>query len=272
MREQGLAVTWNNPDIQLYRNGVPVSSNQLEIDTDYQIVATIYNNSTEAPAVGMPVEFSYLDFGIGTTKIGIGATTVNLPVKGSPNHPVKAAIDWRTPHEAGHYCLQVNLDWDDDANPKNNLGQENTNVGTFSSPAVFEFSVRNDDTIIKRIQLIADCYTIPEKRDCKERKRKESTKEKYRKLKSLKNVIPSSEEDADWMYALNKHNPENFLIPSDWDVNIEPSHLSLNANHEQMVKVTITPPEGFKGEKSFNINGFYGKELIGGVTLIAKSK
>ena len=54
-REQGLAVTWNNPDIQLYENGVAVSSSSLKPNADYVIDATIYNNSTEAPAVGLPV-------------------------------------------------------------------------------------------------------------------------------------------------------------------------------------------------------------------------
>src|SRR5262245_7504474 len=54
LMEQGLAVTWDNPDIQLFENGVPVSSNTLKPNTKYEIDATIYNNSLDAPAVGMP--------------------------------------------------------------------------------------------------------------------------------------------------------------------------------------------------------------------------
>ena len=65
LREQGLAVTWNNPDIQLYLNGSPVSSSSLIKNTEYEIRATIWNNSTEAPAVGLGVDFFFHDFGIG---------------------------------------------------------------------------------------------------------------------------------------------------------------------------------------------------------------
>jgi len=47
LREQGLAVTWNNPDIQLFEGGVPVSSSALKPNTEYEVQATIYNNSTQ---------------------------------------------------------------------------------------------------------------------------------------------------------------------------------------------------------------------------------
>jgi hypothetical protein len=273
LKEQGLAVTWNNPDIQLFKDGVPVSSSTLEVDTEYQIVATVYNNSTEAPAAGLPVRFSYLDFGIGTTSVGIGDTQINLPVKGAPGHPAKATMTWRTPQAEGHYCLQVLLDWHDDANPKNNLGQENTNVGKFSSPAVFEFSVHNEDTIRKRIQLIPDCYQLPPLPFCKDVKEKSprTEKERYKSLKALKTFIPPLEEDADWIAARNKHNVENFQIPDDWSVDIEPNVLDLAPGQTQAVKATITPPDQFEGQKTININGLYGNELIGGVTLTATS-
>src|SRR6516162_6100669 len=58
----GLAVTWDNPDIQLYSNGTPVSSSLLLPGTTYEVVAQIWNNSTDAPVVGMPVAFSFLEF------------------------------------------------------------------------------------------------------------------------------------------------------------------------------------------------------------------
>jgi hypothetical protein len=106
LREQGLAVTWNNPDIQLYKDGAPVSSSQLEVGTEYEVVATIYNNSTAAPAVGMPVEFSFLGFGIGTVSNAIGTTIVNLPVKGAPGHPAQAKVMWRTPDQEGQKTVR----------------------------------------------------------------------------------------------------------------------------------------------------------------------
>ena len=84
LREQGLAVTWNNPDIQLFRDGAPVSSSTLDADTEYEIRATIWNNSTEAPAVGLGVDFFLGDFGIGPGSNAIGSDVVTLPVKGAP--------------------------------------------------------------------------------------------------------------------------------------------------------------------------------------------
>src|SRR2546430_3041302 len=65
LMSQGLAVTWDNPDIALYLNGVLVPSSQLASDTEYEIVARIWNNSTDAPVPMLPVAFSYLSFEIG---------------------------------------------------------------------------------------------------------------------------------------------------------------------------------------------------------------
>jgi hypothetical protein len=78
----GLAVTWDNPDIQLYLNGTPVSSNQLLAGTTYEVVAQIWNNSTDAPVVGMRVAFSFLEFGVGTTSVPIGSTQIDLRREG----------------------------------------------------------------------------------------------------------------------------------------------------------------------------------------------
>lgn len=60
---QGLAVTWDNPDIHLERNGVVVNSSSLSPATEYDIVARIWNGSNIAPAIDFPVTFSYLEFG-----------------------------------------------------------------------------------------------------------------------------------------------------------------------------------------------------------------
>lgn len=273
LMEQGLSVTWNNPDIQLFKEGVPVSSSQLEADTQYEVVATIYNNSTDAPAVGMPVDFSFRSFGIGMENVFIGTTIVNLPVKGAPGHPTQAKMIWHTPKQEGHYCLQVNLKWTDDANPKNNLGQENTNVGHFSSPAIFEFPVRNEDTIRKLIRMVADVYTIPQLIDCREKPKKSDSDREFPKQKRLDVFIPLLEEEADWTFARVKHGVDAFrIIPQGWEVNIEPEEMLLAPDQEQIVTVTITAPEGFAGEKSFNINAMYGSALIGGVTLVVTTE
>src|SRR5919109_274282 len=130
----GLAVTWDNPDIELRRGGIAVPSSSTDPDTDYEIVARIWNGSTNAPIARMPIEFSYLDFGMGAISRKIGTTKVDLGVKGGPGCPAFAVMPWHTPATPGHYCIQVQFAWIDDANPLNNLGQENLVIGYAHSP------------------------------------------------------------------------------------------------------------------------------------------
>jgi hypothetical protein len=268
LMEQGLAVTWDNPDIQLFDNGVPVSSGSLEADRDYEIVATVYNNSTEAPAVGLPVEFSFQSFGVGAALTPVGTTTIDLPVKGAPQHPAPAKILWHTPAAPGHYCIKVRLVWADDANPKNNLGQENTNVVTASSPAVFTFPVRNDDTIRKIIHMTVDSYSIPVRLKCREVPKKRNSDRRYPQYRRQNIFIPPSEEEADWTLARVRHDIQTFPIPVGWSVDIAPVEFTLPPGGVQEVTVTITPPDDFRGERSFNINAMHGIGLLGGVTLM----
>ncbi len=267
LMEQGLAVTWDNPDIQLYENGVPVSSSALKPNTKYEIVATIWNNSLDAPAVGMPVEFAVQSFGVGAVLAPVGTQVVNLPVKGAPGHPAHATQTWITP-AAGHHCIKVRLVWTDDANPKNNIGQENTNVVAATSPAVFSFPVRNDDTIRKTIHMTADAYQIPAKRPCDKKPDKEDSDKRHPEHRRRGTFIPPSESDADWTDARVRHDPDAFRIPPGWSVLIDPMDFALAAGATQPVTVTITPPNDFRGEQPVNINALYGGDLIGGVTLI----
>ena len=106
LRSLGLAVTWNNPDIVLLLNGVVVSEGDLLPNTEYEIRATIWNNSFDAPVVGLTVDFSFMSFGAATATTPIGTTAVNLGVKGGANHPAFASMKWTTP-STGHFCLLV---------------------------------------------------------------------------------------------------------------------------------------------------------------------
>lgn len=244
----GMAVTWDNPDIQLYENNVPVSSHALKPGTRYQIRARISNASTEAPVVGMPVKFSFLDFGAGNISIPIGQTLVNVGVLGGVNNPAYTETEWVTPMEAGHYCLQVKLIWADDINPENNLGQENTNVVYPESPAQFNFKVHNEGTHTHRYQIEVDTYEIPDLIDCEEKKNSKSYQTKLKQ----------------------RHSRENYPIPQDWSVEIFDNDFSLNAGESKQVNGQITPPEDFKGKKAFNFNVFTvdkGKKFVGGVTI-----
>ena len=269
LMSQGLAVTWDNPDIQLFdvaAGFVPVSSHDLKVDTEYEIRATIYNGSTDAPAIGLPVEFSYLSFGIATTSAFIDATRVDLQVKGAPGHPATAAVRWRTPPVAGHYCIQVKLIWADDENPANNLGQENTDVGAAHSPAAFEFPVGNPTRAREHLHLVPDAYSLPEPLDCDEveRDRRKERRHGYGRAGNGR-----THDQEEWCRELRRrHERERWSVQPGWDVRIEPDKLDLAPGTEQTVTVTIEPPAGFAGSEAINVNALDDLDrLVGGVTL-----
>jgi len=97
LMSKGLAVTWQNPDIRLERGGVPVDSSDLKPNTTYDVIARIWNNAIDAVVVNMPVDFSFLSFGIGTTKTFIAATAVDVAAKGMAGCPAFARVQWTTP-------------------------------------------------------------------------------------------------------------------------------------------------------------------------------
>lgn len=50
----GFPVTWDNPDIRIERAGVAVDPHNLQPDTEYEVVAQVWNGSSTAPAIGLP--------------------------------------------------------------------------------------------------------------------------------------------------------------------------------------------------------------------------
>ncbi len=265
LMKQGLAVTWDNPDIHVEQGGVPVPQHQLEPATEYQVVARIWNGSVDAPAVGLPVNFSYLDFGIGGKNRPIGTTTVTLPVKAAPGCPAFAVMDWITPSKPGHYCLQVRLLWADDANPDNNLGQSNTDVKALNSPrAVFAFPVRNPADREQEFVLRGDGYEIPALPPCSSGQNIEGPR-----LTAGEIAVKRREAEAAHGYASQR-------LPTGWRVSVSPSQLSLQPEESANVEVEIISPDGFTGQKAININAFAGSgpaaTLAGGVTLYVIGK
>jgi hypothetical protein len=241
----GLAVTWDNPDIELRLNGIPVPSSQLKPGTTYDVVARIWNASPFAPVVQMPVSFSYLDFGIGTVRVPIASTKIDLGVIGGPNDPAFATVPWKTPDTPGHYCLLVELDPFDDMNFFNNLGQENVQVGAPHSPAVFQFPLRNDTKRRHVYRLEADAYIIPDRDPCDDRERTDEMRRAQ----------------------LARHQRGAHPIPAGWQVKIVPDSATLAPNQSIPIEVTVTPPSGFKGTQPINVNAFHDEGLAGGVTL-----
>jgi hypothetical protein len=242
----GLAVTWDNPDIRLERNGVAVPSSQLDPNREYDVVARIWNASTDAPVVALPVRFSYLSFGIGTVSHPIGLTSVDLGVKGGPQHPAFASMKWRTPATGGHYCIVVELEPADDVSVENNVGQENTVVGEAQSPAEFTFMLRNNWRETQTFRFEVDTYAIPPLDPCRD---------------------GDGEEPERRRESLERHDRSRHAVPPDWSVSVDPVEPRLEPHAETLVRVRITPPAAFSGRCPFNVNAFDLRGFVGGVTL-----
>jgi hypothetical protein len=256
LMSQGLAVTWDNPDIQLYDGATPVSSHALIPGKAYTIRARIWNGSVDAPAVNVLVRFSYLSFGAGTVKQHIGQKLVDVPVKGAAGLPALAEHLWTTPSTPGHYCIQVELVWPDDANPNNNLGQENVDVKPLNSPrATFTFTLRNDSAFRRRLLLQADAYRVPPRDPCAEHQPAGGD--------------PARRQERD-PYA--RHRPGANPLPAGWQIAYRPgSAVELGPGEEQLITVDVTAPDGFVGRQAINVNALDGATLVGGVTFYAHS-
>ncbi len=125
-------VTWDNPDVKIFRNGAEQYTYNLTADTEYDIEVTVHNASRDKPANGTSVQIEWIEFGAGSqTRHAISTEIVNVPVW--PGTAV-AKTRWRTPAVPGHYCIEVDLAHPDDGNPSNNRGWNNTQVHAANSP------------------------------------------------------------------------------------------------------------------------------------------
>ncbi|MEO8264388.1 MAG: hypothetical protein ABI706_02640 [Ilumatobacteraceae bacterium] len=260
----GFAVTWDNPDIELRRGGVPVPSSGIAPDTDYEIVARIWNGSTSAPVVGMAVGMSYIDFGMGVISVPIGVTKVDLGVKGGPGCPAFASMPWRSPATPGHYCLQVAFDWFDDANPLNNLGQENLQVGQASSPAEFEFTLGNQSDDRHVFAFEVDTYELPAPPPCPPPGRGTPSTTRQRPRARAPRTTHPEVSDA----ILARHDRADHPVPEGWSVHFNPERPALAPGDSTTVKLSIEPPTGFVGSLRFNVRAVDGDDFVaGGITL-----
>lgn len=263
----GLAVTWDNPDIELRQGGVAVASSAILPDTDYEIVARIWNGSTDAPVVNLPVYFSYLEFGIGTTahQIDKGTPTyVDLGVKGGTNCPAFATKAWRTPPGPGHYCLQVFLNWLDDANPLNNLGQENLTIGATHSAAQFTFMLRNDGNEQREFRFEADAYRPPEPPPCSEVRRPTQHDMRARAvLPAAYRLVPELDSQV-----RARHDRRAYQLGAGWHVAFDPAEPVLGPGEQRTIRVAVTAPKGFVGKQPVNVRALHGDISTGGVTLV----
>ena len=258
---RGLAVTWDNPDISLLDGAAPASPHALLPAHDYVIQARIWNGSPEAVAVNMRVRFAVLAFGIGTVRTELGEVLVDLPVKGAAALPVIASMPWKTPPTPGHYCVQVQLLWDDDANSGNNLGQTNLDVKQLNSPnAKFTFTLRNDSAEARALELRTDAYRIPPLPPCSVR------------VAEFPRGRPTGDRDP-----FAAHRPTVHRLPEGWRVAMDHDPATvLRPGEAREVTVDVTAPDGFAGSLDLNVNAIArtadGEVLVGGVTLRATAR
>jgi len=250
LMDRGFNVTWDNPDFAVFLGGVPVASHNLQPDTEYDVVVRVWNAALDCPVVLMPVHLSYLSFGVGTVSHPIGTDKVDVGVKGSATNPGFARFRWRTPREAGHYCLQALLAPAADLEWGNDLGQHNTDVVTAHSPATFDFSLRNGTTERRQFGFTVDTYELgpvsPCTDDPEERRRRET------------------------------YHTEDHPLPAGWMVDIVPNAPVLSPLEEIPVQVTITPPAGWKGQQTVNVHTHYLDNSgiprpAGGVTVVVEA-
>jgi hypothetical protein len=153
----------------------------------------------------------------------------------------------------------VVLDWADDANPMNNLGQTNTDVQPLNSPrATFGFPVHNAGRRTQRVRLQADGYTLQPPGPCDDPPAPSAD-------------MPGEERDRRTRAAVARHAGRADL-PEGWQVRTEPQEFVLEPGATTDVRVEATAPDGFEGRVAVNVNAFDGAVLLGGVTLYAEGK
>ena len=244
----GLAVTWDNPDFGIFKDGLKVDSHDLVKNTTYDVVVRVWNASTDCPVVLMPVHLSYLEFGIGTTSHPIATKHADVGVKGGVNNPAYVEFAWQTPPFDGHYCLQALLAPASDLNYGNNLGQHNTDVVEAHSPATFSFPLRNATDKEHRYQFEVDGFEV-QARPCR-----------------------------DGETGQGKHSPvgRNPGLPAGWAVDLTPPVVGLAPGMTAAITATITPPSTFVGDQVVNIHAFYSENhtdrLAGGVSVTVTKK
>lgn len=290
LRSQGMAVTWNNPDIQLRKksDGTIADSYNLLPDTLYDVEINVHNRSTMAPAVSVKVDCVTRSWGVdGQEQNPVGHTVVDVSVLGGAQNPALAVIPWRTPSEIGHYCLQVKLSPPDDLVWEDNEGQENTNVKS-PNPGPgeemnFIIPIFNNTEKEKKLLVAYDSYVLPDeplplsKQNAERMIGNVRTKQSYlgvlyRPQKPV-TVKMKDEREKRRQEVIEANKEGKFPSPKEWQPQISDKEISIPKNSKKEITFSVFVPRGTRSgeEQTFNV---YAKDdsgrPLGGVTLVVK--
>lgn len=284
---RGIAVTWDNPDIEFHRrsDGALADSHNLQPDTDYDIIAKVHNRSPSGPAFGVRVVFSLRSWGVNGPELQhIGETSVDVSVLGGAENPALAKVGWRTPPQAGHYCLLVSLHPPDDLDWDDNEGQENTNVRA-ANPGPGDVvrltvPVFNPEKREIRARLAVDAYRIPVEPLPLDKTTEEKLSIAFRRHNKYLSVLlfPPRHQTKTRRQAMEARRQAvakvngvgNFPQPLTWQPRLEPDEVAIPPASSRDVVFSIRVPDDAKKgtEQQFNVNAFDSDgRLLGGITL-----
>lgn len=256
LAQQGLPVTWNNPDIWMAKlstpNVIEADSYHLQENTEYIVSVRVHNASTDL-ALGVKVRLLYRPWSFNSPDLlpvqtnGSGQEViryVNVPGMGSSI----AQFIWRTPDVPpggnSHYCIQAHLSHPLDINPSNNLGQENTNVYSANSAHVkagetlqLNIPLFNFQHKQEAFRVVGDTYEIGKDRKIQLDLKKNVGTEKRPLYRQIANFRPSKQiaGRGKWELSMNRF-PIRKVVRA--------RYTGYEELREQLKKMRFPLPEG----------------------------
>ena len=258
LMDSGLAVTWDNPNVRILLNGVEQDTYNLQAGTQYQVRIGTLNASPYFDSVATHVEVNLLSFGIGApTPSPITTYSVDIPA-GTTDPGIVRQIDWTSPQDPGHYCIQVIVSHPDDINLSNNEGWNNTEVRAVSAGELFR----------RAVPVWAWRGDLPRGRD------KEGQAQLLQERSDVRVVVSGYKFPA----AVDVDDPDLDALfddtPPPWPVTVTPEQFQLRAGTQESQNVEVAiqvPPNAISGTiASFNVTARAGNRPLGGVTFHLK--
>jgi hypothetical protein len=245
----GLPVTWANPDFTILLGAVPQNTYDLIESTAYDVVVTVHNSSRTRPALGTRVDMVWMEFGAGgAVKHAAGTQFVDVPVWPGI---AQAHFTWTTPPNPGHYCLEATLFHPDDADPSNNVGQNNTQVYAAHSQVQSPVRIFNAfvDEPPPRSALVPKRAPVPKHGD----------------------GVEITVDSYVFVDAIGKNaDPDQMFAPRDaaWPAHVEPAQFTFAAGERYRdVMLIVDAPNGPGPSETFNVSVRQGGAPTGGVTV-----